>query len=289
MSHARGGDVSAPDFVAIGHITLDRFGDVVRPGGAALYAAVTAARMGLSAGILTSVASDYPLEAIPPDIEVIATPSPASTVFEYETGPSGRVMRVRTRARPLSPADLPGDWGDPGLVLLAPVMNEVDPAFATVFSWVGSMAATAQGWLRRFGADGVVALQSWTPPGFLLGAIQAIFVSNEDIRGHEAQALQWFQRVPIGVVTAGREGAVLYVNGERYHVRPFRVHERDATGAGDVFAAAFLIEYQLEGDAWQAAAAASCAAALSVEGEGFSAVPDVRTLRSALADHRPFG
>ncbi|MBI1847480.1 MAG: sugar kinase, partial [Candidatus Rokubacteria bacterium] len=97
--------MSAPDFVAIGHITLDRFGDVVRPGGAALYAAVTAARMGLSAGILTSVASDYPLEAIPPDIEVIATPSPASTVFEYETGPSGRVMRVRTRARPLSPAD----------------------------------------------------------------------------------------------------------------------------------------------------------------------------------------
>ena len=40
--------MTAPDFIAIGHVTLDRFGDTVRPGGAALYAAVTADRLGLS-------------------------------------------------------------------------------------------------------------------------------------------------------------------------------------------------------------------------------------------------
>jgi len=34
--------MAAPDFVAIGHVTLDRFGGAVRPGGAALYAAVAA-------------------------------------------------------------------------------------------------------------------------------------------------------------------------------------------------------------------------------------------------------
>jgi len=52
-------NVPAPEFVAVGHVTLDRFGGEVRPGGAALYAAVTADRLGLSAGILTSHADDF--------------------------------------------------------------------------------------------------------------------------------------------------------------------------------------------------------------------------------------
>ena len=32
--------MAAPDFVAVGHVTLDRFGDTVRVGGAALYAVI---------------------------------------------------------------------------------------------------------------------------------------------------------------------------------------------------------------------------------------------------------
>ena len=82
------------------------------------------------------------------------------------------------------------------------------------------------------------------------------------------------QRVPVAVVTAGAAGALLYVNGERYEVRPRRTREVDATGAGDVFAATFLIHYDRDGDPWEAAEAATCAASLSVEGEGWSAVPD---------------
>src|SRR4030095_2249645 len=62
----------SPEFVAIGHVTLDRFGEVTRPGGAALYAAVTAHRLGLSAAILTSHGDDFPLELLPPRIEVVS-------------------------------------------------------------------------------------------------------------------------------------------------------------------------------------------------------------------------
>ena len=51
-----------PQFVAIGHVTLDRFGEATRPGGAALYAAITAHRLGLSAAVLTSHGDDFPLE-----------------------------------------------------------------------------------------------------------------------------------------------------------------------------------------------------------------------------------
>jgi sugar/nucleoside kinase (ribokinase family) len=60
----------------------------------------------------------------------------------------------------------------------------------------------------------------------------------------------------------------------------------DPTGAGDVFAAAFLVRYHLEGDPWEAAAAATCAASMSVEGEGWSTVPERAALDAALAAYR---
>ncbi|HXH85026.1 MAG TPA: PfkB family carbohydrate kinase, partial [Candidatus Tectomicrobia bacterium] len=81
-------------------------------------------------------------------------------------------------------------------------------------------------------------------------------------------------------------GAVLYVNGDRHDVRPRRAREVDATGAGDVFAATFLVHYHREGDPWLAAEAAACAASLSVEGEGWSTVPDQATLARALEAYR---
>src|SRR5712691_1236861 len=118
--------MAAPDFVVVGHVTLDRFGDTIQPGGAALYAAMAAHRLGLSAGILTSHADDFPLDLIPPRIEVVSVPAPATTVFEHHVTDDEREMRVLSAAAPLGAADVPEDWRDADLVLLAPVINEVD-------------------------------------------------------------------------------------------------------------------------------------------------------------------
>jgi 1D-myo-inositol 3-kinase len=277
--------VSAPDFVAIGHVTLDRFGDAVRPGGAALYAAVTADRLGLSAAILTSHADDFPLDRVPPRIEVVTIPAAETTTFEHGEEGGERVLRVRAAAAPLSVADLPEDWKDAPMVLLAPVLTEVDPLLAAAFT-DGALGANAQGWLRAVEPDGAVATLAWESPGYVLSRLQTLFLSQRDVLGQEAAMLEWMQRVPVGVVTAGRHGALLYVNGERYEVRPHAAREVDATGAGDVFAAAFLVRYQTDGDAWTAAEAAACAAALSIEGEGWSAVPDAAGLERALAEYR---
>jgi len=275
--------MAAPDLVVVGHVTVDRIGDAVQPGGAALYAAVAAHRLGLSVGILTSHADDFPLELIPPQIEVVSVPAEATTRFEHDVSRTPRAMRVPSRARPLTAADVPEDWRDASLVLLAPVADEVDPHVATAFTGP-TLAAAAQGWTRALGPDGAVAGALWTPPEFLLGRLQAIFVSTEDVAGQEDAALEWFQRVPLGVLTAGRHGALLFVNGERYEVPPRPAREADPTGAGDVFAAAFLIHYQRTGDPWDAAAAAACAASLSVEGRGIDAVPDRARVELALRE-----
>lgn len=276
--------MSAPDFVAIGHVTVDRFGDRTRPGGAALYSAVTAHRLGLSAGILTSHGEDFPLEVVPPQIEVVTVEAPRTTIFEYGTRDGRRAMRVTAAAGPLGSADVPEDWHDAGLVLLAPVLGEVDPGLAAAFP-EASLGAAAQGWLRRVGPGGEVAAQPWTPPMPLLGGLQALFVSAEDVLGHEALVSEWVQRLPLAVVTAGAAGALLYVNGERYEVRARPSREVDATGAGDVFAATFMTRYRLDGDPWRAAAAASVAAGLSVEAEGWTSVPGRPALDRALGEY----
>jgi len=277
--------VSAPEFVAVGHVTLDRFGDALRPGGAALYAAITAARLGLSAGILTSHGEDFPLELIPPRIEVVSVPAPSTTVFEHQHTCGDRTLRVTSAAGPLTEADVPDDWRDAALVLLAPVMNEVAPRLAAAFS-DASVAAEAQGWLRGLGKDGAVRTVRWDAAAEALRSFQAIFLSAADVRGQESAMSEWVQRVPIGVVTAGRRGALLYVNGDRYEVRPRRAAEVDPTGAGDVFAATFLARYRRDGDPWEAAEAATCAASLSVEGVGWSAVPDAANLDAVLTEYR---
>ncbi len=277
--------MSSPDFVAIGHVTLDRFGESTRPGGSALYAAVTAHRLGLSVGLLTSHGDDFPLEVIPSRIEVISVPADETTVFEHRHEPGGRVSHVRSVASPLTTADVPEDWRDAALTLLAPVVDEVDPMIATLFT-DGAVGAAAQGWVRQVTPDGLVIPRPWQSPESLLQSVQALFLSREDILGQEAEVIEWFQRMPVGVLTADRVGALLFVNGERYEVQPRPAREVDPTGAGDVFAATFLIQYQRDGDAWQAAAAAACAGSLAVEGEGWSAVADRAALDAALLEYR---
>ncbi|MBI1736726.1 MAG: hypothetical protein HYR51_16290 [Candidatus Rokubacteria bacterium] len=278
--------MTAPDFVAIGHVTLDRFGAATRPGGAALYAAITAHRLGLSVGLLTSHGDDFPLEVIPPAIEVVSLPARDTTLFEHRDDGDGRTMLVEATAEPIAAADVPDDWREASIVLLAPVAAEVDPLIAASFA-DATVGAAMQGWLRQSDAEGQVTASSWEPPDWLLDRVAAIFMSADDVRGLEDDVTAWLQRVPLAVITAGRDGALLYVSGDRYEVPAIPVVEEvDPTGAGDVFAATFLVRHHLGDDPWDAARAATCAAGLSVCGVGWSSVPDRRGLASALADYR---
>jgi sugar/nucleoside kinase (ribokinase family) len=192
-------------------------------------------------------------------------------------------MRVTACARPLGLGDVPDDWRSAEIVMLNPVLGEVDPLVITAFPGA-SVGAAVQGYLRGLDPSGAVTTRPWASPDVVLGRALALFLSLEDVNGDPADAEEWFQRVPVGVVTDGARGASLYVNGERYGVRPHPAREVDETGAGDVFAAAFMVAYDRHGDPWEAGAAAACAAALMVEGESWTAVPDQTRLARAL-DH----
>jgi sugar/nucleoside kinase (ribokinase family) len=271
-----------PDFVAVGHVTLDRAAGGVRPGGAAYYAAITAHRLGLRVGVLTSFGPDFPADALPSDVEIVNVPSERTTVYELKPLPNGRQLTLRARAADLEASRLPDEWREAPLALLCPIVNEVDPAFAAAFP-ESSVGADAQGWLRRRGPSGAVSPQEWEDAGLVLPHLQLLVVSDEDVAGLEKSALEWFQQVPLGALTQGRRGARLFVNGELYHVEADPAREVDSIGAGDVFAATLLIEYNRSDDPWEAAATAACAAAAKVEAAGAATIPDRAALQARLA------
>ena len=274
----------SPDFVAIGHLTLDLTGVAKVPGGSALYAALMAQHLGLRVGVFTSVGPAFPLGALPSWIEVANVASTETTTFEHRGRTTARRLRLIERAQPLTVAELPEAWRAVPMVYLCPVAAEVDPAFAHAFE-DAVLRVGPQGWMRTWSQDGAVGRQAWDGARFVLRRTQALFLSEEDVVD-ERQVREWFDLVPVGCVTRGAGGATLFVNGEPYAVSAYPTRAMDPTGAGDVFAAAFLIHYQRTGDAWEAAAFASAAGSLVVEAEGIDGVPDRAALENRWAAYR---
>lgn len=274
-----------PQFVAVGHVTLDHIDGEIRPGGAALYAALTAHRLGCSVGLLTSFGPDFSRDVLPPDLQLAHVPAPKTTAFRHATGPEGRALTLLGRAADLEVSHLPGPWKAAHLALLCPVANEVDPLLAAQFT-EGAVGASVQGWMRARSAGGTITPAQWEDAPLVLPHVQAVFLSREDMAHFEREVLEWFQRIPLGVITLGSRGALLFVSGERYTVEAEPAHEVDPTGAGDVFAAAFMIHYHGKGDPWEAAQFAACAAALRVEGSGVAAIPSRAAVEARVAAYR---
>lgn len=266
-----------PDFLAIGHITRDLLPDGSwRLGGAVTYAALTAARLGLRPAIVTSGPPDVlaALDAVLPDISLSIVPSVEATTFENIYTVQGRQQFLHGRAAPLMLSAVPGTWRDAPIVLLGPVAQEIDSSIVGGFP-NSLVAATPQGWLRQWDADGVVTPSSLANAGMLLPHLRALILSPEDIGALADTVIgEWARIVPLIAVTCSRDGAYVWENGARSDVfAGYPAHEVDPTGAGDVFAAAFLCELHETGDAARAIDFANQVAACSVEAVGGEGIP----------------
>src|SRR5262249_60629448 len=102
-------------------------------GAAAYYAAITAGRLALEVGVLTSYGPDFPAGVMPPEIRIVNVLSDRTTVFAVESSPKGRRLRLLHRAADLEESHLPDEWRDVPLALLCPVIAEVDPACSSSF------------------------------------------------------------------------------------------------------------------------------------------------------------
>lgn len=274
-----------PDFLVIGHVTHDVVDGETRDGGTAAYAAAVAARLGLQAAILTSAADDYVAQAALSGIALHRVPAPVTTLMRHEWRGHMRDQYLLQRAATLTAADVPADLRGTPVVLLGPVCGEVDVDVATAFP-NALVGATLQGWLRRFDEDGrmqQVNAAAWDAAP-LLDHVRAAILSEEDIVAPEPDAVlrAWARRVPLLAVTYGDEGARVAERGRWGHIAAFPASQSDGTGAGDTFAAAFLIRYHETGDAAEAARFAAAASAIVIEAPGIAGAPDRAQIAARL-------
>jgi sugar/nucleoside kinase (ribokinase family) len=111
-----------------------------------------------------------------------------------------------------------------------------------------------------------------------------VVLGADDVGGDEDQ-IEWMaQRTPLLVVTEGAAGARLYWRGDVRRFRPPQVTEVDATGAGDIFAAAFFIRLFQTRDPWEAARFATRMGAISVTRPGLQGVPTENEVGDCLME-----
>ena len=109
-------------------------------------------------------------------------------------------------------------------------------------------------------------------------------MSEEDLPPTEVEETlaRWAAQVPLLAFTRGTRGARLWSDGCWRQVPAIPAQELDPTGAGDVFAAAFLSRYVETDDAWQAALFAAAAASVSLEAPGTAAIPSRQQVEERL-------
>ncbi len=273
------------DYLLIGHVVVDRISKTrVRFGGTAAYASLTARNLGMQTAVLTSAAFEPGLVDILTNIRVARVPSEFTTQFvnTYDLF-HRRQQRIEAVAERLEPRHVLPEWQDASVVHLAPLVQEVDPAFADVFPH-SLLGITPQGWLRAWDEQGLVRPKEWENADALLERADAVILSEEDVARPE-QITDLAARARLLVVTQGKRGATVFQRGKPpFCSRAFKAaRETDPTGAGDVFAAAFLTHLHRSGDPFQAAELANCVASFAVERAGINGVPELEQVQARWA------
>ncbi len=285
-----------PTFLALGHVTRDLLpGETFALGGTVTFAALTAYHLGLDAALVTCAdeALLARLPALLPGIALAARPAPVTTAFENTYVAGFRTQYLRERAPLLDLTDIPLDWQAAPILLLGPLAQEIPPALIQSLSRpAGSLlAATPQGWLRRWDADGRVWPTPWEQAEILLPQLDVLILSHDDLLpfadNQRARAdtmlTAWSMRVPLLIATDGRVGATLFEHGKTTRFPAYSALEVDPTGAGDVFAAAFLTHFYQYSDPHAAMNFANCVASLSVEHPGTRGIPTIAQIQDRLA------
>jgi hypothetical protein len=270
------------DYLVLGHVTVDRLDDGrVALGGTATYAALTARNVGARVAVHTSASYEPGLVDILRGVLVARVPAEYTTCFTNEYADGRRRQAIESVAEKLAYEQILPEWRNPPVVHLGPLCQELDASIVTRFprSLVG---VTPQGWMRAWdGPDGAVRAIDWVDADRALARADAVIVSEHDVPDR-SQIEDWARRAKLLVVTLGERGAVVYRRGgaEPYRSRAFKsAKELDPTGAGDVFAAAYLWHLHKTRGNWREAADwANCVASFAVEKRGVTGLPKLEEI-----------
>ncbi len=270
------------DYLVVGHVAVDITPMGAQLGGTVSYSALTARALGLRVGIVTSSGENASLQALD-GIPIVNVPAEHSTTFENIKTESGRRQTLHHQAAPILLDHIPQVWRSAPIIHLAPIARELDSSLPGKLS--GSLLGiTPQGWMRAWDENGQVAANVWENSEQSLRHAGAVVMSVEDVNRNLELVEEMAHQTRILCLTEAEAGAVLYWNGDRRRFRPTAVEEVDATGAGDIFAAAFFVRLYSTRDPWEAARFATQLAARSVTRTGLNGIPTSQEIEECLME-----
>jgi 1D-myo-inositol 3-kinase len=275
--------VTAPRIVVVGHVTHDRYGDDIVPGGCAFYAARTQRALGAEVHLVTTVGTNFACEDAFAGLAVDVTRAGATTLFTNLYPPGGiRVQRIEAMAPPVAP---PAELPEAALVHLAPVMQDVDLATWLAAAGGRPVAIAIQGWIKDRGPGETVVQTPWQIDGALLARVSFAACGEEDLVQQGDLLDRLCRHVPVVAFTHGKRGCDVIVGGRTTRVGIYpRAAEVDPTGAGDTFAAGFFFGLAQGREPVEAARLGAAAASIVVEGRGGETLPRVGEAWGRLAE-----
>jgi sugar/nucleoside kinase (ribokinase family) len=269
--------------LACGHVTLDRYGDALLPGGSAYYAGQAYRALGARVSVATAAGPDFPREALA-GIEAQVASAPKTTSFVNRYASDGRRSQwVGAIAPALDPAALAASWRSVDVLHLAPVMGEVD-----LRAWRAAVRARVvgvglQGFVRAVLPGGEVAQPRWEFDPADLAGVDAVCVGEDDLVGQGDLLERLTAAVPLVAFTQGERGCEIRSRGRSRWVGVFRTRPVEPTGAGDVFAAGLLLGLARGAEPVDAARLGAAAASVVVEARAGEALGRVGEAYARLA------
>ena len=270
------------DYLVIGHVTEDVTSSGPRLGGTAAFSALTARALGLRVGVVTAASEKTSLSMLS-GITVVSAPSEHTTTFENIYIGGERKQTLQHQAAMISLENVPDAWRTASIIHLGPVAQELSDELPKYLSPT-LLGITPQGWMRTWNGDGHVSPCQWESAETFLPRAGAVVISREDIGGDEELIEAMAHQTRVLAVTDGDADSVLFWNGDRRRFRAPQLLEVDATGAGDIFAAAFFIRLFTTRDPWEAARFATQLAACSVARVGLDGIPTHKEIEKCLME-----
>ncbi|MGQ9565472.1 MAG: carbohydrate kinase family protein [Candidatus Bathyarchaeales archaeon] len=280
------------DIVTVGHFAIDQivtpgFSYMQMLGGSPTYVSLAAGKLGAHVGVISVIGEDFPeayikfLQKNNVDlfgVGMVENDVTTSFVLEYYNGK--RILWLENLGPKILLEDVPDDFSAKN-IHVAPIAGEIAPEVVNELrKRTNILSLDPQGFLREFSANGRTSLRNMLAPS-VLEKIDVYKSSSEEIRvvtGLRSleMAMKRIQEfgVKTVVVTMGAGGAAVLFDDTFCKVPAYMSKTIvDPTGAGDVFAGAFLAEYAKEKDVVWCACVGSAMASFKVETVGPYSLP----------------
>lgn len=210
-------------------------------------------------------------------VEPVLYPSQETGGFSLLYDHAGnRELEVIGRADPIK--EVPEKIFSADIIFLGPILQEIDPSLVEKLSGSNSLLfCDPQGFLRDMTNKTITHMF----PQFLREILplfdivkpnepEAYTMTGKYASEHPLEVMETLYSYgsSVCVCTLAEKGSLIYDGSELIKIPAFHTEARDPTGAGDTYAAGFMVKYLQSGDLAESGLFASCTASLWVESVG---------------------